>query len=226
MKSKSFLVFLFLFLLTNGSNYPRIAQAQGGEDTSWLLSYHMPGDLTLQPDSSLPQWMKAKEVQFSSLDGSNMTLMSINNSTYAVFLVSTTMNSSHGSVIIAFNGSGINGSDDVWSIIDGKQLTPLDPTAKTRSAIENGTFTATFGRELDRGNFIMKVGSQYDGFVEATSWNNGSSLDSINISSLKHWDFELLPPIDEYPKIPIGITVALFVVTGLFIVYETRRQSY
>jgi hypothetical protein len=227
MKSISFLIFLVLFLLATGLNSPRAAQAHEGAGAGWLLSYHVSGDLTLQPDQSLPQWMETKAVKFPSLDGSPMTLMSVNNSTYAVFLVSRTLNSTEGSgVVIAFEGAGINGSDDAWSIIDGKQVTPLDPSVKTRSSIEHGKFTATFGRELESGKFAMKVGATYDSFVKATSWNNGTSLDSINLDSLKHWDLELLPPIDEYPKLPIEISAALVGTTAIFIVYETRRQSH
>lgn len=222
-----FLIILALFLLANNMNSTKTLQAQGEQDTSWLLSYYVPGNLTLQPDPSLSQWMKAKAVQFSSLDGSNMTMMSVNNSTYVVFLVNSTVSVPNGlGALIAFDGAGVNGSDDIWAIFNGKQLTKLDPTVKTRSSINHGEFTVSFGRELERGNFILKVGSQYPGFVKATFWNNGTSLDSINTSNLKQWDFELLPPIDEYPKIPIGVTVALFVVTGLFIVYEKRRQSH
>lgn len=226
MKSISFLVFLVLFLLATGLNSPRAAQAHEDVGAGWLLSYHVSGDLALQPDQLLPQWMEAKAIKFPSLDGSAMTLMSVNNSTYTVFLVSRTLNSTEGSgVVIAFEGDGINGSDDAWSIIDGKQVTPLDPTVKTRSSIEHGKFTATFGRELASGNFVLKVGTPYDSFVKATSWNNGTSLDSINLDSLKHWDFELLPPIDEYPKLPIAISAALVGITAIFMIYETRRQS-
>ncbi len=226
MKSISFLVFLVLLLLMTNLN-SRTAEAHEGAGAGWLLSYHVSEDLTLQPDQSLPQWMETKAVKFPSLDGSTMTLMSVNNSTYAVFLVSRTLNSTEGSgVVIAFEGAGINGSDDVWSIIDGKQVTPLDPSVKTRSSIEHGKFTATFGRELESGNFVLKVGAPYDSFVKATSWNNGTSLDSINLDSLKHWGFELLPPIDEYPKLPIEISAVLVGTTAIFIVYETRRQSH
>lgn len=224
-------IFLFttgvLLLILITPNIFNSVEAHEGAGVGWLLSYHVSGDLTLQPDQSLPQWMEVKAVKFPSLDGSTMTLMSVNNSTYAVFLISRTLNSTEGSgVVIAFEGSGINGSDDTWSIIGGKQVTPLDPTVKTRSSIEHGKFTATFGRELTSGNFLMKVGTAYDSFVKATSWNNGTNLDSINLDSLKHWDFELLPQIDEYPKLPIVISAALVGTTGIFIIYETRRQSH
>src|SRR5487761_267378 len=132
-------IFLFttgvLLLILITPNIFNSAEAHEGAGVGWLLSYHVSGDLTLQPDQSLPQWMEAKAVKFPSLDGSTMTLMSVNNTTYTVFLISRTLNSTEGSgVVIAFEGSGINGSDDTWSIIGGKQVTPLDPTVKTRSS--------------------------------------------------------------------------------------------
>ena len=201
-------------------------QAHEGAGAGWLLSRYTHGNLNLQPDQSLPQWNETKAVHIVSLDGTPMMLRSINNGTYAVFLVNRSLDSIDKSgVAIAFEGAGVNGSDDIWSLINGKQATPLDPDVKTRSAIENGKFTATFGRGLENGNFVMKIGEQYNSFVKATSWNNGVTPDSINFDSLKHWDFELLPPIDEYPKLPIVISAVLIGATSIFIVYEIRRQS-
>ena len=204
----------------------RDVEAHGGAGAGWLLSRYIHGDLSLQPDQSLSQWKETKTVDIVSLDGTPMTLRSINNGTYAVFLISRSLDSIDKSgMIMAFEGAGVNGSDDVWSLINGKQTTPLDPNVRIRSVIEQGKFTVTFGRGLENGNFVMKVGEQYNSFVKATSWNNGTSLDSIDLDSLKHWNFEILPPIDEYPKLPIVVSAVLLGATTIFIIYEIRRQS-
>lgn len=202
------------------------AEAHEGAGAGWLLSRFVTGDLSLQPDQSLPQWKETKAVNIVSLDGMPMTLRSVNNGSYVVFLVNRSLDSIDKSgMVMAFEGAGVNGSDAVWSIIDGAQKTPLDSTVKIRSSLEQGEFTATFGRELENGNFILKTGVQYDSFVKATSWNNGTNLDAIDLDSLKHWDFELLPPIDEYPKLPIAVSAVFLGAVALFIVYETRKQS-
>lgn len=223
-------VFLFstviLFLILVAPTIFNSAEAHEGAGAGWLLSRFVAGNLSLQPDQSLPQWKETKAVNIVSLDGMPMTLRSVNNGTYAVFLVNRSLDSIDKSgVIMAFEGAGVNGSDDVWSIIDGNQKTLLDPTVKVRSSLEQGKFTAIFGRELENGNFVLKTGVQYTSFVKSTSWNNGTHLDTIDFDSLKHWDFELLPPIDEYPKLPIAISAVFLGTTAIFIVYETRRQS-
>ena len=218
----TFILFLILFI----SGVLRDVDAHEGAGAGWLLSRYIHGDLSLQPDQSFPQWKETKTVNIVSLDGILMTLRSVNNGTYAIFLVSRPLDSIDKSgVTLAFEGAGVNGSDDVWSLINGKQVTPLDPDVKIRSALDKGKFTATFGRGLENGNFAMKVGQQYSSFVKATSWNNGTSLDSIDLDSLKHWDFELLPPIDEYPKLPIVISAVLLGATAIFVACEIRRQS-
>lgn len=202
------------------------AEAHEGAGAGWLLSRFVAGNLSLQPDQSIPQWKETKAVNIISLDGMPMTLRSVNNGTYAVFLVNRSLDSIEKSgVAMAFEGAGVNGSDDVWSIIDGNPKTLLDPNVKVRSSLEQGKFTATFGRELENGNFVLTTGVQYNSFVKATSWNNGTNLDAIDFDSLKHWDFELLPPIDEYPKLPIEISAVFLGTTAIFIVYETRKQS-
>lgn len=207
-------------------NSPRVVQAHEGAGAGWLLSRFVTGNLSLQPDQSIPQWKETKSVNIISLDGVPMTLQSVNNGTYVVFLVNRSLDSVDKSgVTIAFEGVGVNGSDDIWSIVDGKQETPLDSTVKARSSFADGKFTATFDRELAEGNFILKPGVQYNDFVKSTSWNNGTNLDTIDFDSLKHWDFELLPPIDEYPKLPIIISAVFLGITAIFIIYEIRKQS-
>jgi len=220
------LFFIFLVVFLFSVNFPRTAQAHEGAGAGWLLSRFVAGNLNLQPDQSIPQWKETKSVNIISLDGMPMTLRSVNNGTYVIFLINRSLDTIDKSgVTIAFEGVGVNGSDDIWSIIDGNQKTPLDPTVNARSSFADGKFTATFGRELEDGNFVLKPGVQYNSFVKSTSWNNGTNLDAIDFDSLKHWDFELLPPIDEYPKLPIIISVIFLGVTAIFIVYEIRKQS-
>lgn len=220
-----FSTFILILILIMPSIF-RDVEAHEGAGAGWLLSRYIHGNLNLQPDQSIPQWKETSSVDIISLDGTPMTLRSVNNGTYVIFLVSRPLDSIDKSgVILAFEGAGVNGSDDVWSLTNGKQATPIDLDVKIRSALEKGKFTATFGRGLENGNFVMKIGQQYNSFVKATSWNNSTSLDSIDLDSLKHWDFELLPPIDEYPKLPIVISAILLGTTAIFIACEIRRQS-
>lgn len=204
--------------------------ANGGEEEGeWFLSHYVSDDLLLTPDHSLPQWQAAHEVHVETMDGEEMALMSVNNGTYIVFLIEREIDTSidRVGVLIAFEGAGVDGSDEVWAWMGGQKVLPEDEGVRTDSSPADSELLVVFGRSIapNSGSGVsFEVGKPEEGFLKTTSWTDGSHPNSIDPEALEHLSFELLPPIDLYPKAPIVYSIILVVAAFGFILAEYRRH--
>ncbi len=203
----------------------------GEGEAPWVVSHYESGNLAFTPDSSLPQWTAGpRMLSFDAADGVEMRLMSVNNGSYVVFLVQRTLNTSLSDVwvIIAFEGQGVNGSDQVWFWTSSDSgSSPIPGDAKDISGILVGSeLTVVFARPLNPGTsdlFTLKVGVPYDDFVKVTSWSNGTSVNDLDLDALTHMGLEIFPFQDHYPKAPLVYGAIILVATFLFLFSELRK---
>lgn len=231
-RKKNFTLIFILLLLTIISLSPIVitnAHAHIGEEERWLLSSYIAGNLNLTPDPSLQQWKEAIMMTITSLDMKPMSVMTIHNGTYILFMIQRDLNTSinNTGVLIAFEKAGANESDVIWAWISGKTFSPSDPTLKTNYSVIDNKLIVVFGRELNSTNtaFQLAIGEQYRDFIKLTSWTNTTNLESINIEELDHINLELLPYLDVYPKSSIIYSIILLLGTIGFLWLEIRRYK-
>lgn len=222
-------VAVLIAALLSLSGYVGNVSANGGEEGEWFLSHYVSGDLLLTPDHSLPQWQVVHEVHVETTDGEEMKLMSVNNGTYIIFFMEREISTSIDKVgvLIAFEGAGGNDSDEVWAWMGGQKVSPADQGVRTDSLLADSELLVVFGRSIAPGSGSVasfEVGKPEEGFLKATSWTDGSDPSSIDVEALEHLSFELLPPLDLYPKAPIVYSIVFVVAAFSFILAEYRRH--
>ncbi len=223
------LVFLLLSLLLIAipSTSVRMANAHVGEGGGWLLSSYVSGDLTSLPNPSSAQWKEARMMMLEGVDIQPTSVMTVHNETYIVFLIQRVINNSvdRAGALIAFEGVGVNKSDVVWAWVGGKNVSPREQGVSSDYALTGGELTVVFGRALNSTTsaIALSVGKPYDDFVKITSWSTGVKLDSIDLDSLVHLNFELLPHLNVYPTAPLGYSALLLAVTLGFVWEESRK---
>jgi len=224
------LLSILLLTLSTLTGPVRIANAHvGKEGGRWLLSTDVAGDLSLAPDSSLPQWKDARMLTVDSLDMELMKVMTVHNDTYVLFLIQRSVKTSitDAGALIAFEGAGAKGSDVVWAWVGGESVSPLDLGVRASALLVGNEISITFGRELNSTDsaFAMTVGKQYVDLVKLTSWANGTDPASVDLEKLEHMNMELLPNLDVYPKAPIAYSAILLLAAVGFVWIEFRRYS-
>ncbi len=225
------LIVASLLVLVCTVNVPQ-AQAHVEEgEAPWVTSHYESGNLVMTPDSSLPQWTGPRMLTIQAADQEVMQIMSADNGTYVVFLIQRSLNVSlpRAGALIAFEGQGLNGSDQVWfwsSNSAGSE--PYANDAASSGRLVGSELTVTFGRTLTPENsssFTMKIGVPYDDFIKITTWSNGTSADSLDLESLTHMGLEIFPYIDHYPKIPLAYGAVILVAAFAFLFSDLRKYG-
>ncbi|MBI4284138.1 MAG: hypothetical protein HY663_06695 [Chloroflexi bacterium] len=216
-------VALSIILLIVGSPLAALAH-EAGEEQKWLISRYVSGTLVVNTDTSIPQWAGAEMLAIEER-GVPLNLMSINNGSFFMIMVQRGLNTSlnQAGVAIRFGAEDFNVSSTVWAWARGRSLN--DSTVETASTLNAGVLTVVLGSSLaasDTG-IPLKIGTPYDSFVRITTWNNGSSLGSMDIQGIEPVGLELVPYMDLYPKMPL-VYSGVILAAGLgFIFLEVRR---
>lgn len=205
---------------------PQAYAHEGMAAKTWLLSYHVGGDLQTKPDTSLSQWGSTKMFQVEE-----MNIMSIHNSTYLLFLIQRAYEAGvpfeKAGALVAFEGAAGNDTDLVWGWVTTGGLSTADTGVYASANLSDSELTIVFGRALNSSGspFAFTLGTQYEGFVKIASWDNGQPVSSVDLEELTHLNLELLPPIDPYPKAPIVYSAVLLVGASVFVYSEFRRYA-
>ena len=215
----------FVFLILNSPMAASAHEAGGGQ--TWLVSHYDSGNLVVSADSSLPQWNGVQMLTIEQAGGIRVNLMSINNGSYLVIMVQRGLNTSLGmaGVAIRFGAEDFNITTTVWAWARGQSLN--DSSIGTASVLDAGVLTVVLGGRLAAGGpgIPLKIGTPYDSFVRIATWDNGSSLGSVDLQGINPIGLELVPYIDYYPKTPLVYSGVILVAGLSFIFLEVRKHQ-
>lgn len=101
-----------------------------------------------------------------------------------------------------------------------------DSAVGTASTLDAGVLTVVLGSRLAAGGpgIPLEIGTPYDSFARIATWDNGSSLDSIDFQGIEPVGLELVPYMDHYPKMPLVYSGVILVAGFGFIFLEVRKH--